>query len=162
MTAALSSITGRMAGIAKTHDLIALDAFIASPKFLELFGALPAQKKPSVFKAYNTTRLKCLQWRPVAAPKTATADWKKPGEIDRFKTLWFKHGGNRYLVARAMRITEGAVKVAYHRFIKNGATTTYVSVKNRNRKPQESREAFRPPLVPRSNSDSVRAARAAA
>jgi hypothetical protein len=162
MTAALSSITGRFGVIAKTYDVVTLDAFIASQRFLELFGSVPAQKKPSVFTAYHKAREACLSRKPVAAPKSVKVDWKQPGAIERFKRLWLKHGGNKDLIAREMPMTPGAVGMAYSRFIRHGATATYTPVKNRNRKPQDAREPSRLPLVARPKSESVAPAMAAA
>lgn len=164
MTAALNSITGRMAAIARAYDVATLDAFVGSEKFEALFVSLPPIKRPSVFAAYHTARKSCLRRRPVAKAGTAKADWKKPGEIERFKRLWLQHGGNRYLIARAMRITEGAVKVAYSRFIRHGVTTTYLT--GTGKKPptlaQQRQMASRPSLVAPAENESVRRSMAAA
>ena len=162
MSAVLSSITGRMAVISRTYDVATLDAYIGSQKFLQLYGELPPTKRPSVFAAYQTARTNCLKRKPVAAPKQAKADWKKPGEIERFKRAWLKHGGNKLLVAHEMGITEGAVSIARSRFIVHGATATYVSVKNASRKPQDGQHGSRPPLATRPRSESVGAVSRAA
>ena len=162
MTAALSSITGQIGRIVRASSLTALDAFIGSDQFITLLAKVPSNKRPTALAAYNTARRKFLQRTPVAKPGTAKADWKKPGEIERFIRLWFKHGGDRVIVAYKMGITVGAVAMAYSRFIKHGATATYTPTKNLNRKPQESRNVSRPPMSPRTNPESVGARMAAA
>lgn len=164
MSAALTVITCRIGRIARNDDLATLDAYIGSETFLSEFAALPPQKRPSVFTAYRTARENCLKRKPVAAPREAKADWKKPGEIDRFKRLWLKHGGNTYRIARDMRITEGAVKVAYSRFIRHGVTTTYLTGTGKKppRLAQQRQLASQPSSVARPKSESVRANLAAA
>lgn len=156
MAPAFASITGRIAVIALRQDVGALDTYIGSDAFLQLFAAVPSNRRPSVFTAYQTARAKCLARRPVAAAGTRKADWTKPGEIERFKRLWLKHGGNKLLVANAMRITEGAVKVARSRFIVHGATATYVPVKKPPGKAQEGRDAPRSLSAARSENGAVR------
>ena len=128
---ALATLTGRFGAIARLHDVAALDAYVASDTFFDLLAQVPPGKRAAAFTSYGRARVACLKRKPVAAPKATRADWKKPGEIDRFKKAWFQHKGNKYLVAREMGITEGAVKVAHNRFIKHGATTTYVRVSDR-------------------------------
>jgi len=159
---ALSYITGRIGKIARCSDLATLDAFVSSEQFVALFARVPPGQRPSALMAYGSARAKCLKRVPVAAPGTAKADWKKPGEIERFKRAWEQHGGNRYLVAREMGITEGAAKIAHLRFIVKGATATYTSPKNASRKPQDGRFGSRLPMAPRSSEATVRASLAAA
>lgn len=162
MSAALSSITGRIGKLVMASDLALLDSFIGSEQFIALLAQVPATKRPTALVAYNTARKKCLEATPVAAAGSRKADWKKPGAIERFKRLWLKHGGNKIRIAHEMRITVGAVKVAHSRFIRHGATATYTVAKNASRKPQDCRDASRHPMAAHLESDRVRAQAAAA
>jgi hypothetical protein len=145
---ALSAITARIAVIARAYDVATLDTYIGSDRFLELFGELPPQRRPSVFAAYQTARESCLRRKPIAAPGSIKVDWKKPGAVDRFKTLWLKHGGNAEMIAREMPMTPGAVGMAYSRFIRHGATVTCGPHEKASRKPQDGRSVSRLPMAP--------------
>lgn len=155
MAAAHLALSGRIAVIAKKCDLAELDAYIASDKFMALFADAEPAKRGIVFAAYNTARQSCITRIRIAKAGTRKANWKKPGEIDRFKRTWEKLNGNPLLVASAMRITEGAAVRAHLRFMVHGATATYPHPVKGAGKPQESRSV---PGVPSGVRDSNHAA----
>lgn len=121
MAAAHLAISGRIAVITRKCDLTELDAYIASAQFMALFAQAEPKHRRSVFAAYNTARQACLTRLRILEAGTRKANWQKPGEVDRFLRLWDKCNGDRLQVASAMRITEGAVKMAVSRFITRAA-----------------------------------------
>jgi hypothetical protein len=124
--APLQSIASRFSAISRAHDVATLDAYVASDLFFDVFRTLPPKQRVSVFAAYATARRSCLTRLKIIRAGKAKADWKKPGEVERFKRSWAKHGGNSLLVANEMGITVGAAIRAYSRFVVNGATATTI------------------------------------
>lgn len=120
---ALHLIGRRLARIAKSEDVTTLDAYIASEEFARHFALVKPVYRAGVMRSYDQAAKECRLNRPVARAGTRRADWTKPGAVERFIATWRKFGGNVERVANALRITEGAARMAHSRYIVHGAAT---------------------------------------
>ena len=149
---ALNLLAKKLAQLGRTEDAAGLDAYVRSQEFIDLLSTASASHRVTLLQAYIEAREWC-QWRkPVAKAGRVKADWQKPGEVERFKALLAKHARTTddrkvifHRVAREMRITEGAVAMAYSRFVtRAGAGATVNGLENLNRKPVERVPTFLP------------------
>lgn len=146
---ALQQIGRKFVRISKWEGSEALERFVSGDEFLRLFATVHPTMRVTVLKSYQQASAKCRKHQP-PAPGTRKAQWDALS-VKRFEAIWTRNarGLNRHRdivrkVALEMQITEGAVAMAYSRFIKHGATATHGLVENASRKPQDGRSDRRP------------------
>lgn len=117
--AALTTILKRLTRLANRGDRADLDAFMESDELSRLRQFILPKSIPVVGAAYDKALERIqLRHRPLA-PGKRRACWTAD-MVARLKASWDRHG-NPYRVARELGITEKAAKVAYRKFIENGA-----------------------------------------
>ncbi len=107
--------------LGRTGDPADVDAYLASEQFRQAMRVMTPANIRAISAALQEARQQIDKRLPLPPPGSHRVRWDE-ARVTRLGNAWRRHRGNVWRVARELRITEAAVKAAYHRFFVAAAT----------------------------------------